>query len=204
MDAEACLYRQSDEEIKLRKAFLEYERKKTRIKHLNEEGKHDNDRENKDISEDKENKEEDENIEENKNIEDDEEEINNEPIENNQDTQSSVDSGVQTTTVRSFYTLRAAIDEKFIPLSLLNMNYAGNAVFILLLGITIVFFALQLTLYSKIVVNIENINYSEERIKNLFNINLPVINMMIITADHNQYFNTTLELQYDLSNENLF
>ena len=52
----------------------------------------------------------------------------------NQDTQSNITSS-SGSTMRSFYSLRAAIDEKFIPLSIRNMGCSAIIVFILILAI---------------------------------------------------------------------
>ncbi len=46
---------------------------------------------------------------------------------------------------------------------------------------------MQITLYNKINNNIKNINYSEDRVNNLIDINLQVTEMMLITADYNQH-----------------
>jgi len=46
---------------------------------------------------------------------------------------------------------------------------------------------MQITLYNKINQNIKNINYSEQRVNNLIDINLQVTTMMLVTADYNQH-----------------
>ena len=46
---------------------------------------------------------------------------------------------------------------------------------------------MQITLYSKINQNIKNINYSEQRVNDLIDINLQVTTMMLVTADYNQH-----------------
>ena len=46
---------------------------------------------------------------------------------------------------------------------------------------------MQVTLYDKINLNIQNINYSEDRLNNLIDINLQVTMMMLVTADAKQH-----------------
>lgn len=130
-------YHQSEEEIKVRRSFLAYEKKKNRDKKKEE----------KKFSEKKEEKHKEEETEEDKDEDDENEENKKEekkrnkkkPLpeddeEDNGDTQSSITSS-SGSTMRSFYSLRAAIDEKFIPLSIRNMSCSAVIVFILLLAI---------------------------------------------------------------------
>ena len=49
------------------------------------------------------------------------------------DTNSSI--GSNSTAIRSFYSLRTAIDEKFIPKSIANLRIAANIIFLLLLAL---------------------------------------------------------------------
>ena len=46
---------------------------------------------------------------------------------------------------------------------------------------------MQILLYDQINQNIKNINYSQQRISNLIDINLQITEMMLITADYNQH-----------------
>ena len=144
-------YHPSEDEMKLRKALLANERKKNKEKSKEEnknkakekktetkkEGDDDEDEEGNEKDEKEEEEKEEENEEEDKEaqnkkkkkkmqIEDMEDE--------NQDTQSMT-SVMGGSSMRSFFSLRAAIDEKFIPLSIRNMNCSAGIVFLLLLAI---------------------------------------------------------------------
>ena len=116
--------------------------------------------------------------------------------EENQDTQSSVTSGSTGSTVRSYYSLRTAIDEKYIPNSLKNLSIAAYIVFLILLALAIVFFSLQYTLFNSINQSIQNIYLSEKRIDYLIDINLQVRTLMIINLDANshKYIDTTIDI----------
>ena len=70
--------------------------------------------------------------------------------EENQDTQSSITSS-SGSTMRSFYSLRAAIDEKFVPLSIRNMGCSAIIVFILILAISSI--SILINLYSCVLCN---------------------------------------------------
>ena len=115
------------------------------------------------------------NIEEKKEREDDEE-----------GSVSSTSTGV---TVRSNYSIRAAIDENYIPQSIRNMNYMTIFMFFLLLGLTILYYVLQLSLYSDINDNIKNIEYSEERKYYLMDVNSHLKILLLIDSRFNgSYF----------------
>ncbi len=142
-------YKPTEDEMKVRRALLAFEKKKNKEKKKadkdvkkeetkktdeekeeKEEGKEEDKEKEKDEDKDEEDGEEEKeekNGENNKVPEDDGEE--------NQDTQSSVTSGSTGSTMRSFYSLRAAIDEKYVPLSIRNMGCSANIVFLLLLGL---------------------------------------------------------------------
>eukprot|EP01022_Parablepharisma_sp_SALTPOND_P025580 TRINITY_DN59_c0_g4_i1.p1 TRINITY_DN59_c0_g4~~TRINITY_DN59_c0_g4_i1.p1 ORF type:complete len:1310 (-),score=185.18 TRINITY_DN59_c0_g4_i1:24185-28114(-) len=187
---ELAEYRPGDEEIKLRRALLANEKKKRhkekkkgkrdkkkrRKRDKDDDDKSDNDTSKADDKSDEEKKddEESEESEEDDSSDDDE----------NQETQSSVTSGSTGSTIRSFYSLRAAIDEKFTPPSIRNLRCTANIVFLLLLSLAIVYFVMQTILFSKINQNIKNIRYSENRLNYLFDINLHTTKMMLITADY--------------------
>ena len=132
-------YRPSEEEIKLRKAFLAYERKKNKEKKKEEKETKKKEGEEKE-GEGKEGEGEtpEGQGEEEKKAQPEEEEENKrggEIEDENQETQSSITSGSTGSTLRSYYSLRAAIDEKFIPSSIRNLKFAANIIFLLLLGL---------------------------------------------------------------------
>lgn len=135
-------YRQTEEEQKLRKSLWEFENRRNRVKKPEEkkddkspsavagenkgdEGKKHSDGDN-DNEADKTHVQEDKGLkkQESKEIEID-----------NQDAQSSITSGSTSSTIRSFYSLRAAIDEKYVPVSVRNMGFLANIFFLLLLGL---------------------------------------------------------------------
>jgi len=56
----------------------------------------------------------------------------------------------QTKAERNLYILRIAIDEKFIPQSIKNLRYAANIVFMILLLLAIIYYAIQISLFDLI------------------------------------------------------
>ena len=116
---EALEYRPSDEEIKLRRSLIMNDKNKEKKKEKKEESK---------VSEKDNEDSEDE-------VEDDYEEkaknkkMIEEALNDAQDTQSSITSGNTGSTRRSFYSLRPAIDEKYVPVSRRQMGYAAVFVF---------------------------------------------------------------------------
>lgn len=122
-------YHPSNEEIKLRKSLLSLEKKKNREKKKKEKKVEVKKEESEDKDEnDEENEVKKEEINENtKGLE------NSEDGEDNQDAQSSIAS----TTgggLRSYYSLRQAIDEKYIPLSVRNLSCSAVVVILLMLS----------------------------------------------------------------------
>lgn len=102
--------------------------------------------------------------------------------ENDEGSLGSTSTGA---TVRSYFSIRAAVEEKYIPKSITNMNYMTIFMFILLLGLAIAYYASELTLYSNIQSSITNIGYSEKRKSSLFDIGLRVKTLVLINTDNN-------------------
>ena len=102
--------------------------------------------------------------------------------ENDEGSLGSTSTGA---TVRSYFSIRAAVDEKYVPKSITNMNYMTIFMFILLLGLAIAYYASELTLYSNIQSSIVNIGYSEKRKSSLFDIGLRVKTLVLINTDNN-------------------
>jgi len=188
-------YHQGEEEQKLRRALLAHENKKKRKekkkagkgkkrkkpeKSEEDEGSEspeskrpDDEDKNEDAKKDEENLE---------NSEDEDEDGDEEP--DNAETQSSVTSGSTGSTIRSFYSLRAAIDEKFVPGSIKNLRCTANIVFFVLLCLAIVYFVMQVILFGKISQSLKNIRHSGDRLNYLIDVNLHATTMSIITADY--------------------
>lgn len=180
-------YQLTEEELKLRKSIYDSIAKKNKDK-KKEEVKKETAKKPKDDSEDE--KEEKENSEEHSEEEksEKEQEITAlEELETEQDTTSSVASASKSSATRSYYSLRAAIDEKFIPPSMRKMTYIAQLVFLLILGLAITYFALTIVRYNKTKNNIKGLANSQLRINSLTNVGLHVTNMMIISADYVQH-----------------
>ena len=135
-------YRISEDEIKLRKALLANERKKHKKKQKKgKEKTKDKDKDKKDEDEEeKSSDEEEEKTDEKEEKKGEEEKKEGEEASEDDgegvETQSSVTSGSTGSTIRSFYSLRAAIDERFVPPSIKRLRWAANIVFLLLLGLS--------------------------------------------------------------------
>lgn len=82
--------------------------------------------------------------------------------------------------MRSYFTLRDSIDEKFVPLSIQNLKTAASFVFLALLTLNITQFAIQQKLFGQVNSNIKNIHYSEMRISHIIDINLRVQNLRFL------------------------
>jgi len=133
-------YKPTEDEMKVRRSLLAFERKKNKEKKKGEkEKKEEKKEEDKDENGEEKKEESKEGDEEDEEKEDKKEEKDDDDGEENQDTQSSVTSGSTGSTMRSFYSLRAAIDEKYVPLSIRNMSCSANIVFLLLLGLASIF-----------------------------------------------------------------
>ena len=132
-------YKPTEDEMKVRRALLAFDKKKNKEK---KKGVAKEKKEEKKVEEEKDENGEEKKEDEKEDEEDDEDKEDKkeeakvmEEGDENQDTQSSVTSGSTGSTMRSFYSLRAAIDEKYIPLSIRNMSCSANIVFLLLLGL---------------------------------------------------------------------
>lgn len=169
--AEALGYRLTEDEINVRRSLLAATNKKVKEKkEAAEEGKKG---EKKDKKEEK-----------SSNDQEDEEEKSEEceGMETNNDLQGSITSST-TSSTHSFYSLRAAIDEKYVPNSIKNMDLAAKGVFFTVLALAITYFTVELVLHSSIKNTINAIGISEGRMRNLVSITLHSLNLMIIAAD---------------------
>eukprot|EP01022_Parablepharisma_sp_SALTPOND_P000297 TRINITY_DN1012_c0_g2_i1.p1 TRINITY_DN1012_c0_g2~~TRINITY_DN1012_c0_g2_i1.p1 ORF type:complete len:1372 (-),score=229.35 TRINITY_DN1012_c0_g2_i1:10269-14384(-) len=157
-------YKPTEEELKVRRSLLAFERKKNKEKKKGEKEKKEETK--KDAEEDEKEEGAEEKEEKDKDEEEDEEEredkrdeanrLADEEADENQDTQSSVTSGSTGSTMRSFYSLRAAIDEKYVPLSIRNMSCSANIVFLLLLGLASIFLPCN-TFHSRVLCNADHV-----------------------------------------------
>ena len=154
VDLDLPEYHQTEDEIKLRRSLLAFERRMNREKmreeknnkEVKDEPKKENDEEEEVEAEEKD--EDDENEVEEKKEKEKPKKKNGKAIKNqlddleddSQDNQSMT-SIMGGNTMRSFFSLRAAIDEKFVPLSIRNMNCSAGIVFLLLLGISSISFS---------------------------------------------------------------
>ena len=92
---------------------------------------------------------------------------------------SSIASSIYSQT-RSYFGLRNAIDEKFIPLSIKNLKFVANFLFLGLLALDISQFVIQQRLFSEVNRNIDNIHYSEQRIDEIIDLNLRIQNLRFL------------------------
>ena len=188
-DNEKFEYKPSEDEIRLRQSLLASEKNKEKNKEKKEDEKKGEDNE-----EDKEN-EEDEDENENESKEEHNAKIKKntkltiEESTFNEDAQSSATSGNTGSTMRSFYSLRAAIDEKYVPKSIRNMSFFADLVFLLILCIAILYFCIQISLYNNIKENIENINFSNQRLQHLLDITHNLVALMMYSEDDNNPLN---------------
>eukprot|EP01022_Parablepharisma_sp_SALTPOND_P033229 TRINITY_DN88328_c0_g1_i1.p1 TRINITY_DN88328_c0_g1~~TRINITY_DN88328_c0_g1_i1.p1 ORF type:complete len:1059 (-),score=118.88 TRINITY_DN88328_c0_g1_i1:1723-4899(-) len=106
--------------------------------------------------------------------------------EREDDEEGSISSTSTGATIRSYYSIRAAIDERYVPKSIKNMNYMTIFMFVLLLGLAIAYYASEFSLYSSIQDNIKNIQYSEERKNSLIDINLNVKTLVMVSKDNKE------------------
>ena len=77
-----------------------------------------------------------------------------------------------------------AIDEKFIPQSIKNLRYAANIIFIILLLLAIVYYAIQMSLFELINQNIKNIHNSESRLSYIIDITLRTRTLILQNNDY--------------------
>ena len=108
-------------------------------------------------------------------------------IEDNKDAQSSMTSASLDGTISSYYSFRAAIDEKHVPSSIRKMGFLVILVFLLLLAIATVFFVMQKVLYNGINKDIHSVKYSEIRKNNLIDMTLTITGMIIANVDYWQH-----------------
>eukprot|EP01022_Parablepharisma_sp_SALTPOND_P019506 TRINITY_DN333_c0_g1_i1.p1 TRINITY_DN333_c0_g1~~TRINITY_DN333_c0_g1_i1.p1 ORF type:complete len:1482 (-),score=192.52 TRINITY_DN333_c0_g1_i1:2885-7330(-) len=100
------------------------------------------------------------------------------------DDEGSVGSTSTNSTTRATFSIRAAVDEKFVPKSIKNMNIMTVFMFILVFVLAITYYVFELSLYSNIQENIINIDYSEQRQNWLIDINLRLRTLLAINVDN--------------------
>lgn len=160
---ELANYKQTEDEVKLRKSLLAFYTKMNKNK-------------------------KEEKVEQERNEEDSDESEDEKPPEKSPkpNTVSTFTSESAAAATRSLYSLRAAVDEKFTPPFVAKLWWAASIFFLVILALTVVYFALQFALYEQIQDNIKNIELSEMRLLNLLELNYNVIDMIIISADNNR------------------
>jgi hypothetical protein len=84
---------------------------------------------------------------------------------------SSIASSIFSQT-RIYFSLRIAIEEKFVPLAIRNMKQVANIMFVSLLTLHIAQFLIRLDMLSEIRNTVNYIIFSEERISSIIDINL--------------------------------
>jgi len=104
---------------------------------------------------------------------------------NDKDDEGSVGSTSTNSTIRATYSIRAAVDEKFVPKSIKNMNIMTIFMFALVLALAIAYYVYAISLYSSIQKNIMNIEYSEQRQTWLIDISLKLKTLLQIAAKSN-------------------
>mmetsp|Transcript_30682 Transcript_30682/g.22760 ORF Transcript_30682/g.22760 Transcript_30682/m.22760 type:complete len:123 (+) Transcript_30682:786-1154(+) len=92
---------------------------------------------------------------------------------------SSIASSIQSQ-ARTFYTLRKAIDEKYVSSSISNLKKVANVVFLFIILLAIVNYVIQERLFSNIHKQIEIIVGSERRVDDLIAINLQLSKLQTI------------------------
>jgi hypothetical protein len=175
-------YIPNEEEMKLRQALLAYEKTKKQKTITKNENENTTDDKSKSIED-----EEGEEGDKEKKVRAKEVKAKGINIEDNQDAESSMTSSSIRSTTRSYYTLRAAIDEKYVPKSIHNIGYLVVLVFLLLLATSIVFFVLQYVLYNNLNTNIQDVRYSETRIDKLIDLASSVSELTVFNADYWQH-----------------
>ena len=104
---------------------------------------------------------------------------------------SSIASSIQSQT-RTYFSLRQAIDEKFVPVSIKNLKGAANVVWLSILIISVVYFIIQLTLFNNIKYFIDIVGNSEKRTLEMIKINSKIYDISLI--NENYYDNSSLPL----------
>ena len=160
-----------EEEYKIRMSLLAHEKRKNEIERKNEANKKD--------AENEENK--------------DEMELTFEKAsENTPDTKSLATSSHGGSIMHSYYSLRAAIDEKFIPPFFRRMEQCANIVFIITLVIAIMAFTIKFFLYRNIKGNVYHIRTSKVRIQETIELCLSTYNLILLSTTITQW-ETNLE-----------
>lgn len=181
-------YKPNEEEMKLRRSLLAFtnqrnrERAKESKQQKDKEKKHTNEENEEDVkeSEEKDESEEVSSKEEN-------EDRTAEDFDDGEGPQNSVASSSVGNRIRSLYSLRAAIDEEYIPPSIRSIRYALGLIFLVILSISICYFTIELVLYGRLQQSVDNISHVKDRFENIVNINLHTLDMMIISADYVQH-----------------
>lgn len=96
--------------------------------------------------------------------------------------EGSVSSTSTSSTLRATYSIRAAIDEKYVPDSIRNTNYMTIFMFVLLLGLAIGYFVSEIRLSSNINNLVRNIRHSEDRKFTLVEINLSLKALLLLDS----------------------
>lgn len=107
--------------------------------------------------------------------------------------------------MRSYFTLRNSIDEKFVPLSIKNLKNVAGIVFFALLVLNITQFAIQRSLFEQVNQNIQNIHHSESRISHIIDINLRIQNLRFLNEGllSKAFFYKLNETQYRMEQNEL-
>ncbi len=88
------------------------------------------------------------------------------------------------TASRIHYSVRSAIDERFVPNFINKLSYMTFGLMLTLLGIAITFFVYQHQMYSSDLDSIQEISYSEERKEWLIDINLRLRSLYVLSLDN--------------------
>jgi len=91
---------------------------------------------------------------------------------------SSVASSIFNQT-RSYFTLRQAIEESFVPMSIRNLKLVANVSFFVIILLAFIYYMIQKGLYSQMRDNITSIHYSERRILDIVSLNLRVQDLLL-------------------------
>ena len=161
-----------DMEIKLRKSLLESNKNKEKKKEFKEV------KAEVEVSENNENEEG-----------EDEEEIksNHEPEKNLEEIRSiNIQTNAENLT-HTHYSLRSAIDERYIPSSIRNITYATNIIYFFIIGMAIASFVYQAVIYNGIKKNIVNINGCQDRVMGIINIAVILNNLLALNMDYVQH-----------------
>lgn len=129
-------------------------------------------------------------------------ESNKDPQKDLDDGEGSLGSSSSDTARRTNYSIRAAVDEKFVPKSIKNMNIMTILMLLLVLGLAITYYYLEITLYSSISSTINNIGISEQRQSWLIDINLRLGTLILITSDNNATNESTSPLNMSMDAKN--